>query len=84
MNFVLLCGVVLLFCIDYFITYKGTVNRNKDLTEKLNAQILKNVEEQLSTQDLNDEEKAANLILAKRAALKDAEAITNLVVQALA
>jgi len=57
---------------------------DKDLTEKLNAQILKNVEEQLSTQDLNDEEKAANLILAKRAALKDAEAITNLVVQALA
>ena len=57
---------------------------DKDLTEKLNAQILKNVEAQLSTQDLNDEEKAANLILAKRAALKDAEAITNLVVQALA
>ena len=57
---------------------------DKDLAEKLNAQILKNVEEQLSTQDLNDEEKAANLILAKRAALKDAEAITNLVVQALA
>jgi hypothetical protein len=57
---------------------------DKDLTEKLNAQILKNVEAQLSTQDLNDEEKAANLVLAKRAALKDAEAITNLVVQALA
>ena len=57
---------------------------DKDLAEKLNAQILKNVEEQLSTQDLNDEEKAANLVLAKRAALKDAEAITNLVVQALA
>ena len=57
---------------------------DKDLVEKLNAQILKNVEEQLSTQDLNDEEKAANLVLAKRAALKDAEAITNLVVQALA
>ena len=57
---------------------------DKDLTEKLNTQILKNVEEQLSTQDLNDEEKAANLVLAKRAALKDAEAITNLVVQALA
>jgi chaperonin GroEL (HSP60 family) len=57
---------------------------DKDLTEKLNAQILKNVEKQLSTQDLNDEEKAANLVLAKRAAQKDAEAITNLVVQALA
>ena len=57
---------------------------DKDLTEKLNAQILKNVEEQLSTQDLNDEEKAANLVLAKRAAQKDAEAITNLVVKALA
>ena len=57
---------------------------DKDLTEKLNAQILKNVEAQLSTQDLNDEEKAANLVLAKRAAIKDAEAITNLVVQALA
>jgi hypothetical protein len=57
---------------------------DKDLVEKLNAQILKNVESQLSTQDLNDEEKAANLVLAKRAALKDAEAITNLVVQALA
>ena len=57
---------------------------DKDLAEKLNAQILKNVEAQLSTQDLNDEEKAANLVLAKRAAIKDAEAITNLVVQALA
>ena len=57
---------------------------DKDLTEKLNAQILKNVEAQLSTQDLTDEEKAANLVLAKRAALKDAEAITNLVVKALA
>ena len=57
---------------------------DKDLVEKLNEQILKNVEAQLSTQDLNDEEKAANLVLAKRAAQKDAEAITNLVVQALA
>jgi hypothetical protein len=57
---------------------------DKDLKEKLNAQILKNVEAQLSTQDLTDEEKAANLVLAKRAALKDAEAITNLVVKALA
>ena len=57
---------------------------DKDLIEKLNQQILKNVEAQLSTQDLNDEEKAANLVLAKRAAIKDAEAITNLVVQALA
>jgi hypothetical protein len=57
---------------------------DKDLVEKLNTQILKNVEAQLSTQDLTDEEKAANLVLAKRAALKDAEAITNLVVQALA
>jgi chaperonin GroEL (HSP60 family) len=57
---------------------------DKDLAEKLNAQILKNVEAQLSTQDLNDEEKAANLVLAKRAAQKDAQAITNLVVQALA
>jgi hypothetical protein len=57
---------------------------DKDLIEKLNQQILKNVEEQLSTQDLTDEEKAANLVLAKRAALKDAETITNLVVKALA
>ena len=57
---------------------------HENLVEKLNAQILKNVEAQLSTQDLTDEEKAANLVLAKRAALKDAEAITNLVVQALA
>jgi hypothetical protein len=57
---------------------------DKDLLEKLNTVILKNVEEQLSTQDLTDEEKAANLVLAKRAALKDAEAITNLVVKALA
>jgi hypothetical protein len=56
----------------------------ENLVEKLNAQILKNIEAQLSTQDLTDEEKAANLVLAKRAALKDAEAITNLVVQALA
>jgi hypothetical protein len=57
---------------------------DKDLLAKLNTTILKNVEEQLSTQDLTDEEKAANLVLAKRAALKDAEAITNLVVKALA
>ena len=57
---------------------------DKDLLAKLNEVILKNVEEQLSTQDLTDEEKAANLVLAKRAALKDAEAITNLVVKALA
>lgn len=57
---------------------------HENLVEKLNAQILKNVEAQISTQDLTDEEKAANLVLAKRAALKDAEAITNLVVKALA
>ena len=56
----------------------------ENLVEKLNAQILKNVEEQLSQQDLTDEEKAANLVLAKRAALKDAEAIANLVFVALA
>ena len=57
---------------------------NEDLIEKLNAQILKNVEASLAEQDLTDEEKAANLVLAKRSAQKDAEAITNLVVQALA
>jgi thiamine pyrophosphokinase len=56
----------------------------ENLVEKLNAQILKNVEAQLSEQDLTDEEKAANLVLAKRAALKDAEAIANLVFVALA
>jgi hypothetical protein len=56
----------------------------ENLVEKLNVQILKNVEDQLSQQDLNDEEKAANLVLAKRAALKDAEAIANLVFVALA
>ena len=56
----------------------------ENLVEKLNAQILKNVEEQLSQQDLTDEEKAANLVLAKRAALKDAEAIANLVFVAFA
>jgi hypothetical protein len=56
----------------------------ENLVEKLNVQILKNVEDQLSQQDLNDEEKAANLVLAKRAALKDAEAIANLVFVAFA
>ena len=56
----------------------------ENLVEKLNVQILKNVEAQLSQQDLTDEEKAANLVLAKRAALKDAEAIANLVFVALA
>jgi len=56
----------------------------ENLVEKLNAQILKNVEAQLSEQDLTDEEKAANLVLAKRAALKDAEAIANLVFVSLA
>jgi len=56
----------------------------ENLVEKLNVQILKNVEDQLSQQDLTDEEKAANLVLAKRAAIKDAEAIANLVFVALA
>ena len=56
----------------------------ENLVEKLNAQILKNVEAQLSEQDLTDEEKAANLVLAKRAAFKDAEAIANLVFVSLA
>lgn len=56
----------------------------ENLVEKLNVQILKNVEAQLSQQDLTDEEKAANLVLAKRAATNDAEAIANLVFLALA
>ena len=56
----------------------------ENLVEKLNVQILKNVEAQLSQQDLTDEEKAANLVLAKRAAFKDAEAIANLVFVSLA
>lgn len=56
----------------------------ENLVEKLNAQILKNVEAQLESQDLTDEEKAANLVLAKRAATNDAEAIANLVFLALA
>lgn len=56
----------------------------ENLVEKLNAQILKNVEAQLESQDLTDEEKAANLVLAKRAAMKDAEAIANLVFVAFA
>ena len=57
---------------------------HENLVEKLNAQILKNVEAQISTQDLTDEEKAANLVLAKRASLNDATAITNLVFAAFA
>lgn len=56
----------------------------ENLVEKLNAQILKNVEAQLESQDLTDEEKAANLVLAKRSAMKDAEAIANLVFVAFA
>lgn len=56
----------------------------ENLVEKLNTQILKNVEAQLESQDLTDEEKAANLVLAKRAAMKDAEAIANLVFVAFA
>lgn len=56
----------------------------ENLVEKLNAQILKNVEAQLSEQDLTDEEKAANLVLAKRAALNDANAVANLVFAAFA
>lgn len=56
----------------------------ENLVEKLNVQILKNVEAQLSEQDLTDEEKAANLVLAKRAAFNDATAITNLVFAAFA
>ena len=60
------------------------VTTQENLVEKLNVQILKNVEAQLDSQDLTDEEKAANLVLAKRAAIKDAEAIANLVFVALA
>ena len=60
------------------------VTTQENLVEKLNVQILKNVEAQLDSQDLTDEEKAANLVLAKRAAMKDAEAIANLVFVALA
>lgn len=56
----------------------------ENLVETLNVQILKNVEAQLAEQDLTDEEKAANLVLAKRAALNDANAVANLVFAAFA
>ena len=56
----------------------------ENLVEKLNVQILKNIEAQLAEQDLTDEEKAAKIVLSKRAALNDANTVANLVFVALA
>lgn len=56
----------------------------ENLVEKLSAKILKNVEAEVATRDLNDEEKAANVILAKRKIEADSVAIANLVFAAFA
>lgn len=56
----------------------------ENLVEKLSAKILKNVEAEVATRDLNDEEKAANVILAKRKIESDSVAIANLVFAAFA
>jgi hypothetical protein len=60
-----------------------TTNK-EDLIAKLTAQILKNVEAQLTEQDLTEEEVLANLVLAKKATVNDANAIANLVFQSFA
>ena len=56
----------------------------ENLVEKLSSKILKNVEAEVATRDLNDEEKAANVILAKRKIEADSVAIANLVFAAFA
>lgn len=56
----------------------------ENLVEKLAAQILKNVEASLEQQDLTDEEKAANLVLAKRKISADANSVADIVFAAFA
>lgn len=60
-----------------------TINKD-DLVEKLFAQIMKNVESNLEGKELTEEEVQANLVLAKKAANNDANAIANLVFLAFA
>lgn len=56
----------------------------ENLVEKLFAQIMKNVATQLEPQDLTEEELLANIALAKKPALNDANTIANLVFTAFA
>ena len=56
----------------------------ENLVEKLFAQIMKNVAAQLEPQDLTEEELLANITLAKKPALNDANTIANLVFTAFA
>ena len=61
-----------------------TINK-EDLVLKLTDKILSNVEGQLKAKpDLSEEEILANLVLAKRASVNDANAIANLVFDAFA
>lgn len=56
----------------------------EDLVGKLFTQIMKNVQTNLESKDLTEEEVSANLVLAKRSATNDANAVANLVFEALA
>ena len=56
----------------------------ENLVEKLNVKIMSNVAASLATQDLTEEEVAANLVLAKKSASRDAVSIANLVFAAFA
>jgi hypothetical protein len=40
MNVILSFGLVFIFCVDYYLTYKNTVNKNIELTEKQRAHIM--------------------------------------------
>ena len=57
---------------------------HENLVEKLKAKLASNLTASLADKDLNDEEKAAQLVLAQRGIANDANVITNLVFDALA
>jgi vancomycin resistance protein YoaR len=58
--------------------------KQEELVEKLAAQITKNVAANFETQDLTDEEKQANMVLAKKSIDRDAQTVADLVIAALA
>jgi len=57
---------------------------HENLVEKLKAKLEANLIATLADRDLTDEEKAAQVVLAKRKINNDANAITNLVFEVLA
>jgi hypothetical protein len=59
-----------------------TINQ-ETLVEKLHAQITKNLAANFADKDLNEEEVAANMVLAKKSIDRDAQVVANLVITAL-